>query len=567
MRKHKYLIAPLFAALLCAVLPVRAEESCTPQWTYPRWMSSEHLAAQRQSSVSDKTAEQKGNLYREVEQRIKETLLAEEYTVDLTGIDMDYITFLQYYDMCPYFARGIRAYSFTEGEEMNLVNPLSKEETQELIQLVDGKITQIDSLAADSPTDTGKALAVHDYLVYYCEYDYDNYLNGTLPEESSRCAGLLVNGRGVCNAYARAYEYFMTRAGIECYTTSSTAMNHAWNIINIDGSFYHVDCTWDDPVRDRFGQVGHEHFLVSDRKMQEELEHYGWDRSDLSCSSEQYDSAYWTDVDSQIIQAEEKSYYLRGELLLCRENGEEEELCNLGIWPVWQGSGWWTSAFSGLFYHNGYLYCNMYNKIIRVPAEGGTAETVYEPDLSQGYIYGIRDQGEELQYMIKQSYQDTGAIYTAPVSLAIPVDSISLDRLDLVMQTGDRIQLHAAVEPANATYMLQWSSDHPEIASVDDNGYVTANAAGQAVITVTAAGAAASCSVQVEAPAYVRGDVNEDGTAGGIDDLRMILRYVCGKVELTDSQKMAGDVTGDGEVGIEDLRKVLRYVCGKIEVL
>ena len=68
-------------------------------------------------------------------------------------------------------------------------------------------------------------------------------------------------------------------------------------------------------------------------------------------------------------------------------------------------------------------------------------------------------------------------------------------------------------------------------------------------------------------PEYIRGDVNEDGEAGGIDDLRMILRYVCGKVTLTDSQKKAGDVTDDGEVGIEDLRKVLRYVCRKIDTL
>lgn len=70
-----------------------------------------------------------------------------------------------------------------------------------------------------------------------------------------------------------------------------------------------------------------------------------------------------------------------------------------------------------------------------------------------------------------------------------------------------------------------------------------------------------------EGVAYIRGDVNEDGIAGGIDDLRVILRYVCKKVELTDSQKKAGDVTDDGEVGIEDLRKMLRFVCKKIDTL
>lgn len=68
-------------------------------------------------------------------------------------------------------------------------------------------------------------------------------------------------------------------------------------------------------------------------------------------------------------------------------------------------------------------------------------------------------------------------------------------------------------------------------------------------------------------PEYTRGDVNEDGIAGGIDDLRVVLRSVCGKVELTDSQRMAGDVTDDGEVGIEDLRKILRFVCKKITEL
>lgn len=70
-----------------------------------------------------------------------------------------------------------------------------------------------------------------------------------------------------------------------------------------------------------------------------------------------------------------------------------------------------------------------------------------------------------------------------------------------------------------------------------------------------------------EGVAYIRGDVNEDGIAGGIDDLRVVLRYVCKKVELTDSQKKAGDVTDDGEVGIEDLRKILRFVCKKITEL
>ena len=65
---------------------------------------------------------------------------------------------------------------------------------------------------------------------------------------------------------------------------------------------------------------------------------------------------------------------------------------------------------------------------------------------------------------------------------------------------------------------------------------------------------------------YIRGDITGDGFVQ-IDDLRMILRSVCGKVELTEQQKLAADVETDGEVNISDLRKVLRFVCGKIETL
>ena len=69
--------------------------------------------------------------------------------------------------------------------------------------------------------------------------------------------------------------------------------------------------------------------------------------------------------------------------------------------------------------------------------------------------------------------------------------------------------------------------------------------------------------VAVEPP-YVSGDVNEDGEIN-ISDLRLVLRKVCGKAELTSSQELAADVEKDGAVDIKDLRKILRYVCGKID--
>ena len=59
-----------------------------------------------------------------------------------------------------------------------------------------------------------------------------------------------------------------------------------------------------------------------------------------------------------------------------------------------------------------------------------------------------------------------------------------------------------------------------------------------------------------------KGDVDGSGKVD-IADLRLVLRSVCGKVDLTDIQKTAADVESDGTVDIQDLRKILRFVCGK----
>ncbi len=64
----------------------------------------------------------------------------------------------------------------------------------------------------------------------------------------------------------------------------------------------------------------------------------------------------------------------------------------------------------------------------------------------------------------------------------------------------------------------------------------------------------------------VKGDVTGDSEVE-IDDLRLVLRAVCRKVTLTDTQKLAADVEKNGEVNIADLRLMLRFVCGKVESL
>jgi hypothetical protein len=67
----------------------------------------------------------------------------------------------------------------------------------------------------------------------------------------------------------------------------------------------------------------------------------------------------------------------------------------------------------------------------------------------------------------------------------ISVTGISLDIADQSLQPGDQLLLTATVLPENATNKnVSWTSDNSAVASVTQNGLVTANATGTAIITV-----------------------------------------------------------------------------------
>ncbi len=105
----------------------------------------------------------------------------------------------------------------------------------------------------DDLDDVIKALLLHDRISDICEYDTDNYdaqYNknniGKIPTLSYTAYGILVNNIGVCAGYSSAYFYLLNRVGIQNEVCTSEKLNHAWNIVFINGQGYYVDVTWDD---------------------------------------------------------------------------------------------------------------------------------------------------------------------------------------------------------------------------------------------------------------------------------------------------------------------------------
>ena len=93
-------------------------------------------------------------------------------------------------------------------------------------------------------------LKIHDYLVDSIEYDSKYESMGTYS-----IYGALIDKKSVCEGYAKSLKYLLDAAGIPCVIVQGTATNssgktenHAWNCVNIDGKWYYIDATWDDPI-------------------------------------------------------------------------------------------------------------------------------------------------------------------------------------------------------------------------------------------------------------------------------------------------------------------------------
>ena len=84
--------------------------------------------------------------------------------------------------------------------------------------------------------------------------------------------------------------------------------------------------------------------------------------------------------------------------------------------------------------------------------------------------------------------EDGGKTATCKVTVSetsVAVTGVTLNKTELILDTGGSETLTATVAPADATNQkVTWKSDKPEIATVDANGKVTAVKVGEATITV-----------------------------------------------------------------------------------
>lgn len=83
----------------------------------------------------------------------------------------------------------------------------------------------------------------------------------------------------------------------------------------------------------------------------------------------------------------------------------------------------------------------------------------------------------------------------------VKIESITLSKNAAELKEGESVTLSAVVAPENATESYGWKSADEGVATVDENGVVTAVAPGNTnILAVSESGKTAACSVTVAAP-------------------------------------------------------------------
>lgn len=156
------------------------------------------------------------------------------------------------YDMTPYDTTAILT-AWAMGDDSGL-----NEKDTMILQAASAVLEEC-GISDETPAIDAET-ALHDWIVDHCEYDLSatNWWTPMGKEDNLNPYGVLIGGYGICLGYATTFKLLMDMAGIECIIVTGAAYqnreDHAWNMVKIDGEWYCVDVTWDDP---RFSNINH----------------------------------------------------------------------------------------------------------------------------------------------------------------------------------------------------------------------------------------------------------------------------------------------------------------------
>ncbi len=234
-----------------------------------------------------------------------------------------------------FFPKAQMSYSYTLSGEVVSLQPryyYSAQEIPAMQQEIDQVVDQIKAMT-DGLSEFDQLLVIHDWLAERMTYDFDVASSSELT--SGRTAyDALVRHQGVCEAYDFGFRLLANALGFE--TSYAKTAGHIWSMVKLDGEWYHVDVTHDDPsfsgengttIPTVPGLVSHSYFLVSDAAVQDSGHGYGNFEAANTASSTRFDGdalffRNWTEYPDGAAVSNGRVYFASGGALYAGSQGQ-----------------------------------------------------------------------------------------------------------------------------------------------------------------------------------------------------------------------------------------------------
>lgn len=283
-----------------------------------------------------------------------------------------------------------------------------------------------------------KALYIHDWLDVSFMYDYDLFENPG--SENHDILSFLKDKRGVCQSYAYTFIYVMHRLNMNAYCVISETDNHAWNVVQIEDNWYHVDATYDDPILgedyhyDYVGEVRHNKFLLSDSEILADGSHDDFfipEVEGIVCTEYEGNNS-WRNATTAVHKIGDYWYYIdnskdAGGLVRTKDFKNIEKLMEIGgynskydVYGWYVGGGVYNCYFAGLFEYNGHLFFNTENEIYVYDSHHDVFKALPIDKPEGKTYYGLNMDGKKITYLASGESLMSGVIegsYTLGVEI------------------------------------------------------------------------------------------------------------------------------------------------------
>ncbi|GFZ32336.1 hypothetical protein CSC2_28620 [Clostridium zeae] len=319
--------------------------------------------------------------------------------------------------------------------------------------------------------DFEKEKAIHDWIEKNVAYDT------TLVKHSDYDA-VASPYKTVCQGYALLSYKMLNQAGIQTKIVEGTAggQAHAWNLVYLDGAWYHFDSTWDDPLPDVAGRVTYDYYNLTDTQIK--LNHT-WVKTYPTANTD-----FATTLNAKLVSDSSNSSVYQGLI----------DALNLSLLtPAYtvNDATELNAKIQDAIKNNQTKITVRYMKGSTLAADISTAVRGISNITAYSYSSGDYNRSSITGDVVL----NLSFTYFNPVS----VSSVALSSSDLTLAAGATSTLTATILPSNASNKtIIWSTSNSAVATVT-GGVVKAVGGGTAVITAKTSDGSftATCNIKV----------------------------------------------------------------------